>query len=115
VPSQSVSARPNLSDEARLARRFALQIPVRYRFADDATWRHGETENISSSGVLFRGQSAAREGTQLELCLMLPVTKAEGGAEVICRGVIVRSTLPAGGRELPVLAARILHFRLARG
>ena len=107
------SAKSQAHDEARRARRFALQIPVRYRFRGDRDWRHGETQNISSCGVLFRSQSSAEKGTSLELCLILPVLSPEGAAEVLCRGVIVRSAIPTDG-DMPVLAVRILHFRLAR-
>ncbi len=109
------SVKPAVTDgETRRAHRFALQIPVRYRLRGEEGWRHGETENISRSGVLFRSQSAAVTGTSLHLCLMLPALSSEPAAEMICRGVVARSVLPVNG-ELAALAARILHFRLVRG
>jgi hypothetical protein len=103
-----------LENEARSARRFALQIPVRYRLRGEKAWRHGETENVSSSGVLFRTVAAAETGASVELCLKLPVPNSEAAGEVLCRGVIVRSLRPRNG-DLPALAIRIQHFRLARG
>lgn len=101
-------------DEARGARRFALQIPVRYRLRGDKAWCHGETENVSSSGVLFRTQGVVETGAALELRLTLPLLNSTGAGEVLCQGVIVRSVHPSDG-DLPVLAMRILHFRLVRG
>lgn len=42
-------------DKAR-ARRFDLQIPVRYRANGDGDWHRGTTRNISRSGVRSRGR-----------------------------------------------------------
>lgn len=100
-------------DETQRAHRFTLQIPVRYRLGGEKGWRHGETENISGSGVLFRGHCAAEAGAPLELCLMLPALSSGAAAQVICRGVIVRSVL-ADNHDMRGLAVRILHFRLVR-
>ena len=100
--------------EARRSQRFGLQATLRYRMAGEKAWREGETENISSAGILFRTHSAARTGASLELCVEMPVRNSEGSAEVICRGVVVRS-VPDNNGDLPALAVRILHFRLARG
>lgn len=100
--------------EARSARRFPLRLPVRYRLHGEQTWRRGETENVSGSGILFRGQAAARTGTSLELSVALPALSAEEAPEMICRGVVVRSAGTTDGK-LPGLAMRILHSRLQRG
>jgi len=97
--------------DARRARRFALQVPVRYRVEDDPIWRHGRTANISTSGVLLRTQSDAQRGTVLELRMSMPVLTTEGVTEVVGRGVVVRSVL-ASDSELPALAVRILRSRL---
>ena len=99
--------------ETRRAQRFTLQMPVRYRLGGERGWRHGETENVSSSGVLFRSQRAAEAGTLLELCLILPALSSGAAAQVICRGVIVRSAL-ADNNDLTAVAVRILNFRLVR-
>lgn len=102
------------TSEARSARRFALRLPVRYRLHGEQAWRSGETENVSGSGVLFRGQATAKLGALLELTLALPTPDAEEKPEMICRGVIVRSAKATNGK-LPSLAMRILHSRLLRG
>ncbi|MGH9404858.1 MAG: PilZ domain-containing protein [Terriglobia bacterium] len=99
--------------EARCAQRFILQVPIRYRLAGESTWREGETENISSSGVLFRSEFLPAAGAPLDLCIAMPPLNAEGAAEVICSGIVVRVE-PTPGKDSPAVAARILHFRLAR-
>ena len=96
------------------ARRFGLQLRVRYRVRGERTWRRGETENISSSGLLFRGEIFAEINTPLELCLTMPPVKSEGAAEMICRGTIVRSMRAVERHDLSTLAVRILHSRLVR-
>ncbi|MGH9403400.1 MAG: PilZ domain-containing protein [Terriglobia bacterium] len=96
------------------AQRFALQVPLRYRPRGEAAWRRGKTENISSSGVLFRGEFFAESGASVELCLIMPVVNSDGAAEVICQGVIVRAMAPTDSRSLPALAVKISHFRLVR-
>jgi hypothetical protein len=100
--------------EARRARRFALQVPVRYRVKDEPIWQYGRTANISKSGMLLRTQLSAQRGTVLELRMSIPVLTTDGTTEVIGRGVVVRSVLAANG-ELPALAVRILYSRLTHG
>ncbi len=96
------------------AKRFILQVPLRYRVTGEEKWRHGETENISSSGVLFRGDYFVTLNTLVEICLRMPVMSTEGAAEVVCRCVIVRAMHESKMDDLPSLAAKILHFRLVR-
>src|SRR5581483_1087399 len=38
------------------AQRFNLHLPLRYRKLGEQSWRKGTTENISRSGLLFRGE-----------------------------------------------------------
>lgn len=95
------------------AQRFELQVPLRYRTRGENAWRRGETENISASGVLFRGDVFADVNTSIELSLIMPVVNTDGTAEVVCQGKIVRAA-PAARRDLSILAAKILHFRLVR-
>jgi hypothetical protein len=98
--------------ESRTARRFPLKLPVRFRATAELIWHGGETTNISSSGVLFRSHSDAKRGTLLEMRLTMPVLSSDGPSELFCRAVVVRS-VPAMSGDLPAVAVRILHFRLA--
>src|SRR5258708_5798787 len=71
------------------ARRFNLQLPLRYRPLGEKSWRPGTTENISRSGLLFQAQEFLHPSAQLEISLVLPPEIAGLAAtEVICRGEV---------------------------
>ncbi|HTV53735.1 MAG TPA: PilZ domain-containing protein [Terriglobia bacterium] len=96
------------------AQRFAMRLPLRYRVPWETTWRRGETLNVSSSGVLFRGDHFTETKTPVELSLMMPAVNSEGSAEVVCRGTVVRAMAASRGDSRPVLAVKILQYRLVR-
>ena len=97
------------------ARRFAMRVPVRYRVNDGSEWRKGVTENISYSGVLFRGEEFAPPDTPVEMSLVLP-HKIPGvrSARVVCRGKVVRAERARRVGACPSLASTILHYRFVR-
>jgi PAS domain S-box-containing protein len=98
------------------ARRFNLQLPLRYRPLGEQSWRPGKTENISRSGLLFQAQEFLYPNAQLEISLVLPAEIAGLSAtEVICRGEIVRSTGAQGPGVPPALAAKILQYQFQHG
>jgi hypothetical protein len=97
------------------AQRFGIQIHLRYRLNGGSKWWKGTTENISRSGVLFRGEEFAEPNTPLELSFVLP-KEIFGGrpAEVICRGTVIWSEHPRDAGVLPALATTISHYRFIR-
>jgi PAS domain S-box-containing protein len=98
------------------ARRFNLQLPLRYRPLGEKSWRPGTTENISRSGLLFQAQELLHPNAQLEISLVLPAEIAGLAAtEVICRGEIVRSVEAHGQSVNPALAAKILQYHFQHG
>ncbi len=79
------------------AQRFVLQLPLKYRKLGDRDWRVGTTENISRSGMLFRGEEVILPNVQLEINLVLPAEIAGlTAAEVMCRGEVVRTVESEG-------------------
>ena len=97
------------------ARRFMIQTRLRYRVKRERTWREGKTENISCSGLLFRGEVFVKPTTQIEMSMVLPSgILGDGGAGVICRGTVVRTVPPASAGSMPGLATTISHYRLVR-
>jgi hypothetical protein len=97
------------------AQRFGIQVHLRYRLSGESKWWKGTTENISRSGVLFRGEEFAEPNTPLELSFVLPKEILRGRpAEVVCRGTVIRSERPKSAGVLPVLATTISHYRLIR-
>jgi CheY-like chemotaxis protein len=108
------------------ARRFNLQLPLRYRLLGEKSWRAGTTENISRSGLLFQAQEMLTPQVQLEISLVLPAEIAGLAAtEVICRGEVVRAfetpkpKQEEGGGQTqavtPALAAKILQYHFQHG
>jgi PAS domain S-box-containing protein len=101
------------------ARRYNLQLPLRYRQVGEKSWRPGTTENISRSGLLFHAAETLQPNAQLEINLVLPVEIAGLAAtEVVCRGEVVRSEHAksgAGAQVPPALAAKILQYHFQHG
>jgi PilZ domain-containing protein len=108
-------AKPGVSDYRSRARRYPIAMLLHYRVRDERKWHVATVENISRSGVLFRGDCALEPNKVIEMSLELPVmTPNESPAEVLCAGSVVR-IVPALTREqLPTLAATILGYRIVR-
>src|SRR5579862_1019180 len=98
------------------ARRFNLQLPLRYRPLGEKSWRPGTTENISRSGLLFQAEELLHLNAQVEISLVLPPEIAGLPAtEVICRGEVVRSVEASSQDVHPALAAKILQYHFQHG
>jgi len=97
------------------AQRFGIQMHLRYRRNRESKWRKGTTENVSRSGVLFRGEELAEPNTILDMRLLLPdEIPGVQSAEILCRGVVVRSEPPKGADAFPALASTIAQYRFIR-
>jgi len=97
------------------ARRFALQIALRYRGNGEARWHRGVTRNISYSGVLFDGEDWTQPQTPVELSLALPANITGGwAAEVVCRGTVMRSERGGNDGDGSLIATSISHYRFVR-
>ncbi len=102
--------------EFRRSRRFPIEAPLRYRVSCEAAWQKAQTENISSTGVLFRCEQCAECGALVEMnFLLLRTPNDQAGLEVACKGEIVRLDLPLGGGKLPALAVNITGYWLCPG
>ena len=95
------------------APRFTVEVPLRYRPAGTtAAWSDGRIENISRSGLLFRGERALPVDTPVEMTFALPVRNAR---DLFCRGRVVR-TVPGADPVGPAgVAATIAVFRFLPG
>jgi PAS domain S-box-containing protein len=100
-------------DDAGLrAPRITVHVPLRYRVAGQKTWQEATTQNISRSGVLFTSNQSLDPKVELEISLKLPPElEGIGGAEVVCRGEVVRTVIPRTAEVSPALAARFLEYR----
>lgn len=97
------------------AERFAIETMIRYRNIGQNRWYEGKTENISGSGVLFRGKNSVGVKTRVEMIFALP-NRGPGayGANVRCFGQIVRKAPPVGAGGATGLAATIEEYCLMR-
>lgn len=103
-----------VADKGR-ARRFDLQIALRYRANGEGHWLRVVTRNMSCSGVLFHGEDWTEPRTPLEISLALPKETIGGlAAEVVCRGTVTRSERRGSNGGGALIATRISHYRVVR-
>ena len=82
--------------------RFITQLPLAFRLDDDSGWRHGLSENISRSGILFRTDrtgmgphwdALAARGMPVEVLLEAPTdSEPPRKRHVKCEGKLVRTS-----------------------
>lgn len=107
--------REKLSSVLR-ARRFNLQVPLKYRRLGEVAWSKGTTENISRSGMLFRAEQVIQPQVQIEINLVLPPEiTGLSTAEVVCKGEVVRALPSDTATMSPAVAAKILHYEFPHG
>jgi hypothetical protein len=97
------------------ATRFRLSLPLQYRRAAEPTWRAGEIQNISHSGVFFHADETVALDTLVELTFKLsaPLVRDEA-AHVVCQGQVVRTGPADGPGDRTGLAVAISGYRFER-
>ena len=91
-------------------RRFPLHLPLRYRYAGGFQWFTGVSENISCSGVLFRGRVRMDLFSPVEVRIPVPrEITGDAAATMLCGGYIVRA---ADDGPAPNMAATFVEYRL---
>lgn len=96
------------------AQRYSLALPVRYRPLGLQDWSDGTTENISSSGVLFRGERPLDLDAEIEIAIaLLSAEPAVADTDLVCRARIVRLKPDAPG-EVAAYAAVFWDYRFDR-
>ncbi len=97
---------------ARL-QRFGIQLPMRYRYAGAFHWYRGMTENVSCSGILFRGPVTLGLFSPVEVRMALPrQLTGEASATMLCGGFIARVSDKPTPFEEARLAATFTTYRL---
>ena len=112
VDGSAVASESRVNGASTRAPRLSLDLQLRYRPVGGRHWYEGQVENISRSGVLFRGAALVDVNTPVEIALLLPVLPP--ARAIVCRGRIVRTILPGGTRRRPGLAATISRYRFRR-
>lgn len=94
------------------ARRLKLGSPVRYRAKTLAAWYPGVIDNLSQSGVLFRGPQGLPRNTIVEMRFQMPEEiSGQKDSMVFCQGEITRCNEKQAEKEDVVLAAAILDYQ----
>jgi len=74
------------------ATRYTVAMPLRYRRVGEQQWHDGMAENISQSGILFRGDDdralSEEEVIEINFTLRGPATPAENSHP--CTAIVVR-------------------------
>ncbi len=78
--------------EQRKARRFDLKLPFELvKGGSEPAHQHGETKNVSSSGVLFQSGASFRIGEPVEYVITLQTSPSPGtSVRLRCVGKVVR-------------------------
>jgi len=97
------------------ARRLKLETPVRYRVKNLGTWYEGTIENLSQSGLLFKGPQRFPNNTLVEMVFEMPEEiSGQKNSTVLCQGRIIRAkdkATTASESETGALAATILDYK----
>jgi hypothetical protein len=98
------------------ATRFPILMPLRYRAVGTDVLHTGEVQNISCTGVLFRGEQPLELSCTADVTLELPVRLAARAApRIICRCQVVRVSRAQSPTVDTVIAATIADYRFAKG
>lgn len=112
--ASKVSSRRSGEVAAR-ARRYVVEVPIRFKVGRETGWGGGRTANVSRSGVLFHCDRSLKEGTRLKLVFRLPDgILGRPSARVECNAVITRADHLSTTETEVALAASISSYRLVR-
>ncbi len=96
------------------APRFPVALAIRYRSENEIAWHIGRSENISRSGVLFRGDHPVELLTPVEMIVLLPATAGRPhGARVLCHGYVVRTVTMPSAEVAVEIGTTIADFEFA--
>ncbi|MGB0124516.1 MAG: PilZ domain-containing protein [Silvibacterium sp.] len=102
-------------EATKRAERYEIHAVIHYRPRRAKEWLKGVIQNISTSGVLIHTDQVFPVGTAIEMRFALPVNwQGKAGADVFCRGVVVRSSSAEQPAGVKFIALVIEQSRLRR-
>src|SRR5271165_5676722 len=73
------------------ARRLKLDVALRYRVNNTSTWFEGTIDNLSQTGLLFRGAQHLPVNALIELVFEMPEEiSGQKNRKVLCQGRVIR-------------------------
>ena len=92
--------------DRRSRSRIEARLPVKVRSGAENLEVEGYTRDLSMNGVFLYTESKLREGSELEMVLMLPPELTNGEKRwVCCQGAVVRVEDEVGKNRLGVAAS----------
>jgi hypothetical protein len=74
------------------ARRLKLDVALRYRVNNTSAWYEGTIDNLSQSGLLFRGPQQLPVNALIEMVFEMPEEiSGQKNRNVLCQGRVMRS------------------------
>jgi hypothetical protein len=90
--TRAATSGEDLVIEQRKSRRFELKLPLQLvRCGRSSVTSHGETRNLSSSGVLFSADAHVNIGDPVEYVITLPSDSPSSDVRLKCLGKVVRN------------------------
>lgn len=107
------------------ARRLNLDEAMRYRMSSTSIWHEGWMENLSQTGVRFRGPQSLPARTLIDMVFEMPEEiSGQKNRNVVCQGRVIRSAEQASVTtkdsdpypeiHLHRLAASIVDYKFVR-
>jgi hypothetical protein len=101
------------------ARRLKLDLALRYRVNSTSTWYEGTIENLSQTGLLFRGPQGLPVNALIEMVFEMPEEiSGQKNRNVVCQGRVIRSRDQLGSEKdseaeanTGLLAASIVDYK----
>jgi hypothetical protein len=96
------------------ARRLKLQTPLRYRAKGQTFWHEGKIENLSQSGLLFKGAERLPPNTLVEMIFEMPEEiSGQKNSSVLGHGRLIRCQEEEGQQKTGQLtmAVSILDYK----
>jgi len=102
------------------ARRLKLDVGLRYRVNNTSTWHEGKIDNLSQSGLLFRGPQQLPVNALIEMVFEMPEEiSGQKNRNVLCQGRVMRSRNKQGAETqvedaedgTGLLAASIVDYK----
>jgi hypothetical protein len=97
------------------AQRFPIRAIMHYRVIGENQWYVGTVENMSSTGVLFRGERIVSVDSPIEVTVNVPGSFAAGrSSKMVSRGKIVRLLPGETDSDCILMAASFSRLRILR-
>ncbi len=95
--------------------RFQLSLPLKYHVVGERGWHDGQSDNMSLTDILFRGEDPVEVGRTINLRVFLPrASKSQRGGAILSRATVTQSRVLDDRPGQAFIAAVLINPRLIR-